>query len=71
MSVSWAFMDKVSPLDPKEGAAVGGALYGLSPFIHKDMAVITKFVLIFILMKYSLSHFSHRLKKCDILTPHF
>jgi len=36
-SLGWAFLDKQIPVDPKFGSAFGGAVFGLSPFWHKDM----------------------------------
>jgi len=44
MSISWAFLDKMNPfpqlgpIEPKTGAAIGGMMYGMSPFWHKDRA---------------------------------
>ena len=38
-SLGWAFLDKQIPVDPKFGSAFGGAVFGLSPFWHKDMNV--------------------------------
>lgn len=45
MSMSWAFLDQWAPIEPKQGAAIGGLIYGMSPFLHKDMAVcIVKYI---------------------------
>ena len=46
-SLGWAFLDKQIPVDPKFGSAFGGAVFGLSPFWHKDMNVITDLLFLY------------------------